>query len=315
MIEKFRQRERSKGVLNAILHLRNSAFFPKKHRGAVAYGRMAGSYLHKVVVKSLRLPFLCDVEIERFLDWCEDRTLKVSPFGFKERELRNPVEATLPIYIGETASYIRYFVQRACSATSEERALQFAEMAVFLGLCCAAARGRSGYFDIVDILKVEANAISLVSVKEKLAYQYRMENVIEKPKKSLKGGHNVLLMKLSEGFLDDESLWSLTSGKGQPSQDLGEECSYENISIGERLIVISHALASAIRMIGSFSISRREAENLLQEAYEAVGLSQSSGRISPSCFLKQPHYWEKVDTRKSYKTQMKQSKARKIRKI
>ena len=61
---------------------------------------------------------------------------------------------------------------------------------------------------------------------------------------------------------------------------------------------ISKRLADAIELMGEFSLTIKDVENRIQEAFKVVGLSQSSGGISPKCFLNQYHYWEGEDVRK-----------------
>ncbi len=67
--------------------------------------------------------------------------------------------------------------------------------------------------------------------------------------------------------------------------------------IGEKTTVISQRLAYAIKLMDSFSLSYKDVENRLREAYAAIGLTQSSGGISPSCFLCAPHPWKEIDLR------------------
>lgn len=62
---------------------------------------------------------------------------------------------------------------------------------------------------------------------------------------------------------------------------------------------ISQRLAHAIELIEKFSLTTKDVENRLRETFKVVGLSQSSGGISPNCFLNECHYWKGVDLRET----------------
>jgi hypothetical protein len=70
------------------------------------------------------------------------------------------------------------------------------------------------------------------------------------------------------------------------------------IGIKDRFVLVGETIARAVELMGAFGLSYKDVENRLKEAFEAIGLSQSSGGVSPRCFLYVPHYWEGIDLRK-----------------
>ena len=81
---------------------------------------------------------------------------------------------------------------------------------------------------------------------------------------------------------------------------VSEEVYCKIVRINARTVPISQRLAHAIELMGEFTLTTKDVENRLREAFKVVGLSQSSGDISSKCFLNGYHYWEGVDVRKHY---------------
>ena len=161
-------------------------------------------------------------------------------------------------------------------------------MAICLSLCLACARKYSKRFSINDILQVTKNSLSRIP---QVISSKRIEDVREKSK----GNHEALSLIISEDFLTDSELWPPVLMEQRESNYLDQYCKI--VRINGRSIPISQRLAHAIELMGEFSLTTKDVENRLKEAFKVVGLSQSSGSISPSCFLNQCHYWKGVDLR------------------
>jgi hypothetical protein len=284
--------QKKRGILNALLHLRNLAFFSKECKDAKYGNRIASSYLG-VVLGYLESSFKNDKKMGEFLRWCRKTTRKIVPWEFKEKELRSPQKSVLPIHRDEAASYIRHFLGLACGKKGLLN--QYAEMVVFLSLCLACARRRDNYFQPSDILKISKDDIHDVPMARKIIHQNSYEDT-RKPSKTSKA-HDVLSLTISTNFLINDELFPDHNLKRQNElQDLQDVCKY--IKIKEADVLISQRLAHAVKMMDKFTITSKDVENRLREAYEDIGLAQSSGGISPRCFLFNPHQWNEVDTRK-----------------
>jgi len=108
---------------------------------------------------------------------------------------------------------------------------------------------------------------------------------------------------ISEDFLADSELWPPVLIEQEESNYLDQYCKI--VRINGRNIPISQRLAHAIELMGEFSLTDKDVENRLKEALKVVGLSQSSGSVSPSCFLNHYHYWKDVDLREHGKKRQK----------
>lgn len=117
----------------------------------------------------------------------------------------------------------------------------------------------------------------------------------EDVKEKSKGKHDALSLMISEDFLADSLLWPSLLMQQEESNYLNQYCKV--VGINGRSIPISQRLAHAIELMNEFSLTDKDVENRLKEAFKVVGLSQSSGGISPSYFLNQCHYWKGVDLR------------------
>ena len=232
--------------------------------------------------------------MDEFFKWYRKNTRKIIPWGIKDKDVRSPPKSARPIHRNEAANYIRHFLKLACGQTGICN--QYAEMVVFLSLCLACGRRHSNYFDPTDILRISKNTISTVSFTPKTTPISSSED-IRKPSKT-SDAHDVLLLAISSDFLLDDALWP---GNGCALKSELQEPAYicKSIRIKDRDVLISQALARAIELMGEFTLFYKGVENRLTEAYEAIGLSQSSGGISPRCFLFRPHHWDGVDTRKN----------------
>lgn len=289
--------EKSRGILNALLTLREWACFPKEIQGTKNRQRLAKSYFG-VVLNKLSCIGDDNEEIRLFLSWCDKRTSKIFPWGkFKKKDLRDPPTSALPIYKDEAANYVRHFLQLACNPKNSLRQ-DFAEMVIFLSLCLAGARQYSNCFNPTEILEVTNSSIGEVEtiLQKKLSKPAR--DLIEKSKS--KTHKNNLKLRLAEDFLSDKEIWPLLPSSSTPEQE------YQNLSplckmikIKDKSVLVGQRLAHAVELMETFSLTDKDVENRLQEAYKVVGLSQSSGGISRRCFLYAPHYWEGVDLRKN----------------
>lgn len=291
-IKSLKKIEVSKGIFRALLILRGKAFFFKTIRlGDVLRKKLSINYL-RVILHELRISFLEDDEMQIFLNWCGKRIQKILSWGFKNKELRSPPKSALPIYKNEAASYLKYFIEMVCNKESSKKQ-QYAEMVVYLALCFAAGRRHSNGFQSHEILSVTSASIFEIQPIIKKVFS----NTKDTREKS-KGNHENLLLKLTTNFLNDESIWS---------QQVVSEASKKNdsfckiIKINGKPVLISQTLAEAIQIMGRFTLKPKDVANRLQEAYQIIGLSQSSGGISPRTFLCHPHFWEKVDVRKYWK--------------
>ena len=287
-INELREIEQSRGVLNALLNLRNCAYFPNKNLGSKNQKRVAEQYL-RIVLGRLGRVFEegKNSEMYLFLSWCRKRTRKILSWGFKEKELLSPYPSTLQIYKDESAAYGKYFLQMACISEGQLKQ-QFAEMAIYLSLCFACARKYSRQFSPTEILQVNKNSLNKIP-------QVISSKSIEDVREKSKGKHDALSLIISEDFLADSELWPPILIEQQESNYLDQYCKV--VRINGRTVPISQRLAYAIELMQNFSLTAKDIENRLQEAFKVVGLSQSSGGISPSCFLNQCHYWKDVDLR------------------
>lgn len=288
-VKELKEIEQSRGILNALLNLRNWAYFPNNNKGAKNRKRIAGLYL-KIALSRLIYNFEESKkgEMYLFLSWCGKRTRKILTWGFKEKELLTPHPSTLQIYKDESAAYVKHFLQMACNSESKLKQ-HFAEMGIYLSLCFACARKYSKQFSPEEILQI--NRSSLMKLPRVIS---------SKPVKDIrersKGEHDALTLIISEDFLTDSELWPPILIDTPESSYLDQYCKL--VRVNGRTVPISQRLAYAIELMGEFSITDKNVENRLKEAFKVVGLSQSSGGISPSCFLNQCHYWEGVDLRK-----------------
>jgi len=200
-IQELEEIERSRGVLNALLNLRNWAYFPNKNVGSKNRKRIAEQYL-KLVLGSLEECFFCEDkhrEMSLFLSWCRKRTRKILSWGFKEKELLSPHSSTLQIYKDESAAYGKYFLQMAYISEGVLKQ-HFAEMSLYLSLCFACPRKYSRQFSINDILQVTKNSLSKIP-------QIISSKPIEDVREKSKGKHDALSLMISEDFLADNELW------------------------------------------------------------------------------------------------------------
>jgi hypothetical protein len=295
-IREVKEIEASFGILNALLHIRNWAFFPEKEKGSKNRSRLAQCYLG-VVLSYLHGHLNDDLEISQFLDWCGKRTRKVFPWGFKESTLRSPSKGALPIYKDEAADYVEHFLSIACNTESPPRQ-DCAEMVIFLALCLTCARQYSNCIRPADILRITKEDIVEVSAKVKTEYFDSVQDKRE-ASKSTKGdsAHAALLLNTSPDFLQDQKLWPAHPPTSQTeSKSMCPPC--KAIKVKGRQVLISRRLAQALEIMGKFTITTKIVEKRLKEAYETIGLSQSSGGVAPSCFLCRPHHWQGVDVRK-----------------
>lgn len=286
-IKELKEIEQSRGILNALLNLRNWAYFPNTNVGSKNRKRIAARYL-KIVLGRLNCFFeeAKHGEMSHFLSWCGKRTRKILPWGFKEKELLSPYPSTLQIYKDESAAYGKYFLKMACASKSILKQ-DFAEMAICLSLCFACARKYSRQFSIEDILQVNKNSLRKIP---KVISSKPIADVREKSK----GQHDALSLIISGDFLADSELWPPVLME-QDSNHLDQYCKI--VRVKGRSIPISQRLADAIELMEEFSLTDKDVENRLNEAFKVVGLTQSSGSISPSCFLNEYHYWKGVDLR------------------
>jgi hypothetical protein len=291
-IKELKAIEQTKGALNALLTLRNWAYFPSKNKGSKNRKRFAVKYLG-LVLGRLNRCFEEDkhAEMSVFLKWCGKRTRKILTWGFKEKELLSPHPSTLQIYKDESAAYIEYFLQMACVSEGVLKQ-QFAEMAICLSLCLACARKYSKGFSVNDILQVAKSSLSKIP-------QVISSKPIKDVREKSKGKHDALSLMISEDFLAERELWPSVLMEPRESNYLDQYCKI--VRIDSRRVPISQRLAHAIELMSEFSLTDKDVENRLKEALKIVGLSQSSGGISPSCFLNECHYWKGVDLREHCK--------------
>lgn len=285
-INELAEIENSKGILNALLTLRNWAYFPNEKDGSKNRKRISDQYLKKVLGR-LSCFFDKDKEMKRFLKWCGKRTRKIFKWGFKKKELLSPHISTLQIYKAEAAAYGKYFLQIACISEGQLKQ-HFAEMAIYLSLCFACARKYSKQVSPKEILQVTKN--SLMKIPQVISSK-PVKDIREKSK----GEHDALMLIISEDFLTDSKLWPPILTDTQESNYFDKYCRI--VKIDGRTVPISQRLADAIELMGEFSLTTKDVENRIQEAFKVVGLSQSSGGISPNCFLNQCHIWKGVDLR------------------
>ena len=287
-IEELKEIEQARGILNALLNLRNWAYFPNKNKGSKNRKRIAEQYLRIVLP---RLKCISEEnkegEIALFLTWCWKRTRKILAWGYGEKERLSPHVSTLQIYKDESAAYIEYFLQMACISQSVLKQ-QFAEMAICLSLCLACARKYSKRFCIKDVLEVTKNSLSKIP-------QINSSKPIEDLREKSKGKHDALSLMISEDFLADNLLWPSVLMQEEEPNYLDKYCKI--VRINTLSIPISQRLAHAIEIMGEFSLTDKDVENRLKAAFTVIGLSQSSGGISPSCFLNNCHYWKGIDLR------------------
>lgn len=285
-IKELKEIEHSRGILNTLLTLRNWAYFPNGKDGSKNRKRVAEQYL-KIVLGRLSRFFDEDKEMKHFLTWCGKHTRKILSWGFKQKELLSPHISTLPIYKTEAAAYGKYFLQMACISEGQLKQ-QYAEMAIYLSLCFACARKYSRQMSPKEILQVTKN--SLMKIPQVISSK-PVKDIREKSK----GEHDALKLIISEDFLTDNELWPPILTDTEESDYLNKYCKI--VKINGRAVPISQRLAYAIELMGEFSITNKDIENRLKEAFKAVGLSQSSGGISPKCFINECHYWEGIDLR------------------
>lgn len=290
--------ENKRGILNALLTLRQWAFIPTADKGAKTRQRLSISYLKAILKKLSKMRPAPDATILAFLKWCGKKTIKVTPWGFEEHELRSPPPSALPIYIDEAIDYLLHFQHQSCAITNLKQ--DHAEMVVYLSLCFACTRHWSNYFQPNDILAVDPATIRDVPAIVKIPYQPCIPDIIQ-DSKSLKGknAHRALLMGVSPEFLEDEILWPTVLPECK-FLDLRHNLACKFVTVSNRKVLISKKLAEAITIMGKFSLSLKDVENRLSEAFKQVGLTQSTGGISPRCFLFHPHFWKGVNMRKNY---------------
>lgn len=288
-INELEQIEKLRGSLNALLNLRNWAYFPNKNEGSKNRKRAAEQYL-KIVLGKLGCFFKEDKyeEMNQFLNWSRKRTRKILIWGFKQKELLTPHTSTLKIYKAEAAAYGKHFLKMACISEGVVKQ-HFAEMAIYLSLCFACARKYSNQFSLKEILQVTKNSLRKIP-------QVISSKPVKDIREKSKGAHDALALMISEDFLTDSELWPPVLIETQESNYLDHYCKI--IRINGRTVPISQRLAHAIELMGEFNLTTKDVENRLQEAFKIVGLSQSSGGISPTCFLNECHYWEGEDLRK-----------------
>lgn len=287
-INELAEIENSKGILNALLTLRNWAYFPNENDGAKNRKRISAQYL-KIVLVRLSWVFDKDKEMKRFLKWCGKKTRKIFKWGFKKKELLSPHISTLPIYKAEAAAYGKYFLQMACTSEGVLKQ-QFAEMVIYLSLCFACARKYSRQVSPKEILQVTKNSL------RKIPQVISSKSVKDIREKS-KGEHDALALIISDDFLADSELWPPILTDSEESNYFNKYCKI--VKIDDRIVPISQRLAEAIELMGKFSLTTKDIENRIKEAFKIVGLSQSSGGISPKCFLNECHYWRGIDVRKN----------------
>ena len=249
------------------------------------------------VLNYFRRNFGTDKEFNQFIEWCGKRTRKRLPWGFRPKELRAPPKSALPIHQEEAASYIKHFLQLACDPI-ESLWTHYAEMTIFLSLCLACARQHSNGFTPTEILKITKDDIAEVAPLIEVP-SHPLQDDIENSKSKKPNGHDVLLLKLSPIFLENPNLWPKNPLKTQEEpHQRPQHC--KTVTVNGCKVLISRQLALAIKLMSKFTLSSKDVENRLAEAFKAVGLRQSSGGVSPRCFLFRSHTWEGIDTRKSY---------------
>jgi hypothetical protein len=167
----------------------------------------------------------------------------------------------------------------------------FAEMAIYLSLCFAFARKYSRQVSPKEILQVTKNSLRKIP-------QVISSKTVKDIREKSKGEHDALRLIISVDFLDDCELWPPVLIDTEESVYFDRYCKI--VRINGRTVPISQRLAHAIELMGEFSITIKDVENMIQKAFKVVGLSQSSGEISPKCFLNQCHYWEGEDVRKHW---------------
>lgn len=293
-VKRLEKREKKRGILNALLSLTKWAFFPSSKFGSKNLQRISSYFLNNLLMK-LEALFKNDNEMTEFLNWCGKRTIKISPWKLRKKELRTPPTSSLPIYKDEAAAYEKHFLEMACCSESTLQQ-DYAEMTIYLALCFAFARKYSNQVSPKEILTITKDSLRTMP----RLFSSDSEDIRIKSR----GEHDVIQLKLPKRFLTDNVLWSptLTNPQEQPN-DLDQYCKI--VKIGSRAVPISQRLAQAVILMGEFSLIARDVENRIQEAFKVVGLSQSSGGISPRCFLNAYRYWEKVDIREHWNTKKK----------
>lgn len=280
--------QKKHGILHALLILREWAFFPDNKKGSINRSRTAKYYLGNIL-NFLREPFSKNDDLTALLDFCGKRTLKVLPWELKKKDLRSPPPPALPIYKDEAASYVEYFLNLATGLSCDLQD-QYAQMTIYLSFSLACFRLYSNFFSPQEILKITCKDIYNPTPRKKINSIYR-KDIIEKSKATKKGIRHLLLQLPSDYLLG----LSKTPESPNPSHCL--DGSYKAIKIRDKEIIISSQLATALELMGQFSINCKTVANRLNEAYDCIGLKQSSGRISPRCFLFSPHHWPDVDAR------------------
>lgn len=299
--------EKSKGILNALLKLRNWKTYPDNLKGSKNCQKLARNYL-RIVLGKLDSIKNDDEVFEQLIEWYSRGKRKIKIWSLediKKKKLRSPPLSALPLYKDEVAGYVRHFLQLTCNAQSPLKK-SYAEMVVLLSLCIAAARQCSNFFKLANILKITKNSIRTINeippttsspIKTMKGTPPTLSYSIISPRKqSKKSPTKPLQFVISNDFLDDEKLWLQNSSP----ESLNPYPLCKVIRIQGKFILISERLAHAIEWMGAFSIKPADVDNRLQEAFKLIGLSQSSGDICPKAFLSSPHYSPGVDLRKSF---------------
>ena len=172
-------------------------------------------------------------------------------------------------------------------------------MAIFLALSLACARHHSNGFKPINILKVNKSDLieaPLIPKRHPQSFQDLREK--SKPSNGI-SAHEVVLLNIPTNLLSNKA----NSSQHQlPSQSLRSPC--KAVQVRGKPIFISQPLSLTIEIMGEFSLTCKDVGNRLAEAYKAIGLSQSSGGISPRCFRFDPHPWPGCDLRKTYKVEV-----------
>lgn len=275
--------ENLKGSLHVLLLLKNWAFFPENQLGAKNRSRHAATYL-KLVVTRLQNHLSHEENINNFLNWCVKKTRKLFSQPVNKKSRRSPPQSAIQIYYQETAEYLKYFLNLSLTCQ------QSAEMTVYLALSQACARFRTNYFNVSDIIEaIHASNIIEIPLLYKLPEHLSSRDEVVKPKSKSETAHENLSLKIPSQLLQDEQFKPGIELRLKIEVPPGYSKQCKVILVGNQQVLISERLASAISLTkDTFSLTKKIIAHRLNEAYGAIGLSQSSGKVSPLCFYPHP---------------------------
>lgn len=260
------QIEQNKGIFDALLELKNQAHYDDDTDGGLLRGRVAASYL-QIVAANLDRLFSVNTNLLVFLDWYgkRDRIL-IENGSNKSSEVKE----------------WKFTKKELKSPPESARPIHEIETAPYIKYFLeksvnSFSRRTSQYAQMSIFLP-----LSLAVARSRSNYYQPCEilNISSKNLVMLPPIKGIAHVNYTELISPQ---WIL-SGQG--------------IRIDEHIVIVSPKLALAIKLLGFFTIEIKDVANQLTEAFQEVGLSQSSGKICPRCFTFGSHSWKNVDTRK-----------------